>query len=363
MEMTTIYFASVLILATIFGFAAQRSQLCPVGGLREGLNGQGWHRISTYFIVIGVALLATSLIEFMEWVQLDDTKPPYRSSQLAWGRYVIGGFVFGFGMVLASGCGMRNLVRLGQGSAKALIILIVMSITAYIMTRTSVYAEYFMPWLTPMTLDLSSIGNQKLSDVLFATDSNLVQLITSLTIATIIIFVSLRSIKVKQPIYWASALMIGLVVSAGYLLTGGSFGASLIEQSEFMDAPLAGLGSQSFTFAAPMGDLVYWMVEGGEKHLVTFGVLAIFGMIIGSLIAALIFKQFSFAWFASLKDATLSLIGAIMVGIGAVTAMGCSIGHGVTGIATLAAGSFIALFAIGLGAWTGLWVERKWINS
>jgi uncharacterized membrane protein YedE/YeeE len=64
-----------------------------------------------------------------------------------------------------------------------------------------------------------------------------------------------------------------------------------------------------------------------------------------------------------LKDAALSLIGAIMVGIGAVTAMGCSIGHGVTGIATLAAGSFIVLFAIGLGAWTGLWLERKWINS
>ncbi len=73
-----------------------------------------------------------------------------------------------------------------------------MSITAYIMTRTSVYAEYFMPWLKPMTLDLSSIGNQKLSDVLFATDSNLVQLITSLTIATIIIFVSLASLKLNS---------------------------------------------------------------------------------------------------------------------------------------------------------------------
>lgn len=360
MEITTIYSISVLLLAIVFGFAAQRSQLCLVGGLREGINGQGWHRISTYLIIIGVALLATSMIEFMGWIQLDDTKPPYRSSQLAWGRYVVGGFIFGFGMVLAAGCGMRNIVRLGQGSAKALLLLVVMSVTTYIMTRTSVYAEYFMPWLTPMTVDLSSIGSQKLSSLLLMSDSSLVHLMASLAIAALIIFISLRSSKVKQPIYWVSALVIGLAVSAGYLLTGGAFGLTLIEQSEFMDAPLAGLGSQSFTFAAPMGDLVHWLMEGAEKHLTTFGVLAIFGMIIGSLIAAFIFKQFHFAWFASFKDAALSILGAALVGVGAVTAMGCSIGHGVTGIATLATGSFMALFAIVLGAWAGLWVEKKW---
>lgn len=363
MEIIMFYFASILVLAMLFGFSAQRSQLCPVGGLREGINGQGWHRMATYFIVIGVALLATSMIEFMGWVQLDDTKPPYRSSQLAWGRYVIGGFIFGFGMVLASGCGMRNLVRLGQGSVKALVLLVIMSITAYIMTRTSVYADYFMPWLTPMTIDLSAQGSQKLSSLVFGSDHPIIQLMLAVVIAVVILGFSIRNTQVRQAKYWVSAMVIGLVVSAGYWLTGGYVGQTLVEQSEFMDAPLAGLGSQSFTFAAPMGDMVHWLMQGMEVHLMTFGVVAIIGMVLGSLIASLTNHSFSIAMFSSVKDAMISGIGAILVGVGAVTAMGCSIGHGITGIATLAIGSFIALFAIGLGAWTGLWVERKWINS
>lgn len=358
-SMLIVYFVAVLALSVVFGFAAQKSQLCPVGGLRDVRNGDGWHRLATYFIVIAVALLATSLIEYLGMVQLDDTKPPYRTTQLAWGRYLIGGFIFGFGMVFAAGCGMRNLVRVGQGSTKALVIVAIMSITAYVMTRTDVYAVYFMPWLTPMTWDMSAVGSQKLSSLLFTDGTPLKHWLLAMLIGGGVMVISLRNTTVRAPVYLVSAIAIGLAVTVAYWLTGGVFGVSLLEQIEFMDPPQSGLGSQSFTFAAPMGDLVYWVMQGAPNHLLTFGVLAILGLVLGSFIASLIGRTFLFTWFSSLKDFVLSSLGAILVGVGAVVAMGCSIGHGVTGIATLALGSFMALFAIFIGAWTGLLIEKR----
>jgi hypothetical protein len=236
-----------------------------------------------------------------------------------------------------------------------------MAITAYIMTRTSIYADYFMPWLTPMTADFSRIGSQDLGSLL-ATNSDsvpIMRLITGLLIAGIIVLLALRNDTFRQPKYLVSAIVIGLTIAAGYAITGGSFGQQLIEQAEFMDAPPAGLGTQSYSFAGPMGDVVYWLMNVKETNLITFGVMSFIGLALGSLIASIIHREFSIKFFGSTKDTLVSMIGAILVVVGAVMAMGCTIGHGVSGIATLALGSFVALAAIGAGAYTALIIEKR----
>ena len=355
-----LYLLMIFSLTVIMGYAAQRSQFCPVGGLRDMLNGRGSHRLWTYLAVIAVALVATTLLEYVQYMDLNNTKPPFRNSQFAWGRYIIGGFIFGVGIVL-SGCGMRNLVLFGQGSLKALLLIVIMAITAYIMTRTSIYADYFMPWLTPMTADFSRIGSQDLGSLL-ATSSDsvpIMRLITGLLIAGIIVLLALRNDTFRQPKYLVSAIVIGLTIAAGYAITGGSFGQQLIEQAEFMDAPPAGLGTQSYSFAGPMGDVVYWLMNVKETSLITFGVMSFIGLALGSLIASIIHREFSIKFFGSTKDTLVSMIGAILVVVGAVMAMGCTIGHGVSGIATLALGSFVALAAIGAGAYTALIIEKR----
>lgn len=125
-----------------------------------------------------------------------------------------------------------------------------------------------------------------------------------------------------------------------------------------MDIPPTGLGTQSFTFAAPMGDVVHWLSEP-QWALVSFGVIAVLGLVAGSFIAAVSFKQFKLEGFASSQDFWSSTLGAVMVGFGAVLAMGCSIGHGLSGMATLALGSMVALAAIFAGAYVGIRLDSR----
>ena len=355
------YYLGVLSLAIVFGFTAQRSAFCPVGGIRDWVNQKQFTRLGTYFGAIAVAMFFTATAEGVGWIDLSLTVPPYRSAEFAWGRYIIGGFIFGFGMVLAAGCGMRNLVRMGQGSFKAIWLVALMALMAYLMTRTDFYASWVMPTVSPMTTTLNQSGSQDIASLLVGKSENISTL--RWIIGTLIglgLFVWLmRSSEFKQIKPVATAMIIGGIIVAGYGLTGGSYAAYMQEEASFMDMPPAGLGTQSFTFAAPMGDVVHWMSEP-YLPLVTFGVLAVLGMVIGSAISALMQRSFKLEGFASGKDFLLSSLGALMVGFGAVLAMGCSIGHGLSGISTLALGSFLALSSILAGAYTGIRLEPYW---
>lgn len=354
------YFLMVLALALIFGFAAQRSAFCPVGGVREWVKERNPVRLATYFGAISVVIAITAWLEATGLVSLNTTTPPYRSGDLAWGRYLIGGFIFGFGMVLAAGCGMRNLIRVGEGSFKALWLVAVMSVVAYIMTRTEFFASWVLPVVAPMTTPLSA-GQQDLGTLLASSDSveSARLWLGSVIGLALLAFLLWRFSAFRRPGPILTSLVIGGVVAAGFVLTGGDYGQYLQEEAMFMETPPNGLATQSFTFAAPMGDVVYYFSDP-QWALVTFGVIAVFGLAIGSLISALMQGTFQWKGFASIKDAWLSTVGAVMVGFGAVLAMGCSIGHGLTGTATLALGSFMALAAILAGAWVGVKLEKHW---
>jgi hypothetical protein len=367
MEETTLfsafwpYYAGVFALALIFGFAAQRSAFCPVGGLREWVTERRFGRLGTYFGAIAVAMLLTAVAEGLGLLDLSQTMPPYRSAEFAWGRYVLGGFIFGFGMVLAAGCGMRNLVRVGQGSFKAVWLVVVMALMAYLMTRTAFYADWVMPVVAPLSMTFADGGAQDLATLLAGQTESAATLrwVLGALIGLGIFAWLLKSAEFKQLKPVMTALVIGGVVAGGYALTGGSYAGYMQDEASFMEVPPTGLATQSFTFAAPMGDAVYWLTDP-QWALVSFGVLAVLGMVIGSLIGALFFGQFKFEGFASGNDFLLSSLGALMVGFGAVLAMGCSIGHGLSGTATLALGSFVALASILAGAYTGIRLEVSW---
>lgn len=353
------YYLGVLSLALIFGFAAQNSAFCPVGGLREWVNQRQFSRLATYFGAIAVAIFLTSLGEGLGFFDLSQTIPPYRTTEFAWGRYVIGGVIFGFGMVLAAGCGMRNLVRLGQGSFKALWLVILIALMAYLMTRTDFYATWIMPLVEPLNISFATSGSQDIASLLFSQteQTGLYRMILGALIGILLFAMLLRSSAFKQRQPLLTAMVIGAVITAAYALTGGAYADYMTEEASFMDVSPAGLGVQSFTFAAPMGDMVHWLSQQ-QWALVSFGVVAIVGMIMGSAISALLKGQFKVEGFASKKDFVTSSLGALLVGFGAVLAMGCSIGHGLSGTASLALGSFVALAAILFGAYIGIRIEK-----
>ncbi|WP_178860888.1 YeeE/YedE family protein [Thiomicrorhabdus cannonii] len=353
------YYLGILFLSLTFGFAAQYSAFCPVGGLRDWVNQYQFSRLATYFGAIAVALFLTSLGEGLGLFDLSQTMPPYRTAEFAWGRYVVGGFIFGFGMVLAAGCGMRNLVRLGQGSIKALWLVVLIALMAYLMTKTDFYANWVMPLIAPLSVNFNNSGSQDIASLLFGKTEQLATLRAMLgaSIGAILFILLLKSSAFKQRQPLITAVVIGGVIASAYILTGGSYSAYMLEETSFVDTPPAGLGVQSFTFAAPMGDLVHWSLQP-QWALLSFGVVAVLGMIVGSAISAIIKGQFKIEGFSSKKDFVVSSLGALLVGFGAVLAMGCSIGHGLSGTATLALGSFVALAAILGGAYFGIRMEK-----
>lgn len=115
-------------------------------------------------------------------------------------------------------------------------------------------------------------------------------------------------------------------------------------------ASTAALASQSFTFINPMGQTLGYVMKGFDSSLLTFGIMALAGVIAGSLLWALVSRSFRIEWFASLRDFVNHLIGAILMGFGGVLAMGCTIGQAVTGFSTLALGSILTFIAIVLGS-------------
>jgi hypothetical protein len=112
----------------------------------------------------------------------------------------------------------------------------------------------------------------------------------------------------------------------------------------------APLSPQSFTFINPMGQTLGYAADGFSKVALTFGVMAVFGVVLGSFIWSLLGNSFRFEWFVSFKDFLNHFVGAVLMGFGGVLAMGCTIGQGITGVSTLALGSIITFISIVFGS-------------
>ncbi|MEW6693114.1 MAG: YeeE/YedE family protein [Pseudomonadota bacterium] len=360
MEPTTILLLAVLGLALVFGAAAQFSRVCVPGGLSDWMFRGEHGRLAAYFIAIGVAVIGTGLLQALAGIDLNDTKPPYRSPEFAWGRYAIGGFLFGVGMVLARGCPVRNLVKLGQGNLQSLPVLAVMAVTAYAMTRTSLYAETFMPWVGGLSLNLTSFGiaHQDLASLLGGGAG--LALALAIIVGLAFLALSARALPpstTRRSATWLGGGLIGATVAAAYWLTGGPLGQKALEAAAMMESPPEGLGIQSFTFAAPLGDVVHYLGHPTATSAITFGVVAVAGVLLGALLSAVVRREFAVQRFGAPREWARTLGGAVLVGVGSVLAMGCTVGHGLSGIATLALGSFVGLAAILAGAWGALKLE------
>lgn len=358
------YLLYVLALSVVFGAAVQFSRFCLLGGMSSYMFSRDGGRMAVYLGAIGVTVLATTLVQWWVGLDLNQTRPPYRTPDFAWGRYLIGGLMFGVGMVLARGCPVRSLVKSSQGNLQALVAIAIMAVGAYAMTRTDLYQSAFLPWIGQLSVDLSAYGiaHQDLASLLGGGDLLYFVLAAALTIA--LLFTSWRWLPLRgNGLAWLGILLIGGVVGMGFWVTGGSPGQAADMASMMQNLPQEGLGTQSFTFSAPLGDVVYFLQNVTNPSTITFGVVAVAGVFLGSLISALVRRDVRFAGLSGWREWLRTVVGAAMVGVGAVLAMGCTVGHGLTGFSTLALGSMLSLAAIMLGAWATLRIERRVIKA
>jgi uncharacterized membrane protein YedE/YeeE len=144
--------------------------------------------------------------------------------------------------------------------------------------------------------------------------------------------------------------VVGAAVAAGWYLTAGSIGVSWKEWADMSALPPSRVEVQSFTFISPMADGLRYLMAPSNLDLVNFGIMALTGVLAGSFMYAIVSRSFRIEWFVSAADFARHAAGAVLMGIGGVLAMGCTIGQAISGVSTLALGSFLTFAAIVAGS-------------
>lgn len=365
---------AVFAIAFFMGAIANKTNFCTMGAVSDWVNMGDTGRIRAWILAMAVALIGVIIIEASGTASVDSTLPPYRGSNFAWLEYILGGVMFGIGMTLGSGCGNKTLIRLGGGNIKSLILFVTISIFAYFMinpfpgTDATIYSVLFYPWTSPATASLST--SQDLGSViggLFSTDTGNARTVIGLLIAAFMLWFVFKSADFRSSFdNKLGGTSIGIAVLAAWLATstlvtvdadGESLSWTEYASAESWDmieddaeARPRDVGVQSFTFINPIGQTLRYGVNGFDNTYFTFGLAAVLGVIFGSLAWALISRGFRVEWFANMKDFVTHLTGGILMGVGGVLALGCTIGQAVTGISTLAMGSFLAFGGIVFGS-------------
>lgn len=343
--------------AFVMGAVAHKTNFCTMGAVSDWVNMGNKGRLWAWFTAIAVAILGTMAIQVFAGVSLDSTIPPYRTASFAWLRYLLGGALFGIGMTLAGGCGSKTLINIGGGSLKSVVVLLIAGVFAYLMTKTAFYATLFHGWVSATTIDLTAYGmqSQSLADMLQPLlgieNAQLLYWFMGGALALAILFFAFRDPGYrKNKNNFIGGSVVGLAIVVAWYVSGGSLGREALEAVEWLDQKPLGVGVQSYTFINPMGETLYYLASPTKTLLITFGVASLLGVILGSLVYAVASGKFHIAWFKTRTDFIKHAMGAVLMGIGGVLAMGCTIGQGITGVSTLALGSFLALAGIIFGA-------------
>ena len=336
-------------LAVVFGAVASRVNFCTMGAVTDVVTMGDWRRMRMWLLAIAVAIAGATWLEATGLVDLG--KSIYTAPKVAWASHLVGGFLFGFGMTLASGCGSRLLLRFGAGNLKSLVALLVLAVSAY-MTLKGLFAVWRVATLDALRLDVGAIGavHSDLGEVLTAVSGgSSSKLALSLAIAAAVAAFALASREFRSSrAMIGGALIIGAVIVAGWYVTGHL--GHLAEDPRTLEEAYVGTNSgrpESYSFVAPVGyTLELLLLWSDQSRIVTFGIAGVLGMIVGAAGVALATRSFRWEGFASIEDLVNHIVGGVLMGFGGVTALGCTIGQGLTGLSTLALGSLIAFAAI-----------------
>jgi len=341
-------------LAVVFGAIAQRTHFCTMGAVADIVNMGDWTRMRMWVMAMGVAMLGFNLMVALGWVQAGQSV--YAGPKLIWLSNLLGGLMFGFGMVLASGCGSKTLVRIGSGSLKSVVVFFVLAVAAYATLR-GITAVARVASVDTVALNLP-VGQDLPSLLAHATGASVKSLALWLGGGLGLLLVGWGLLRAEGRS--GEALLAGLGLGAvivGVWWVSGRLGY-LSEHPLTLEAVFLATNTQrmeSLTFVAPVAYTVDWLILFSDKSKVlTIGIVSTVGVVLGSALVALFTGSFRWEGFAGTEDTANHVVGALLMGVGGVTAMGCTVGQGMSGVSTLALGSFIALAAIMGGAVLGL---------
>ena len=342
--------------AFILGAISARTQFCTLGAVSDIVNMNDFSRMRMWVLAMAVAIMGAQILYALGLIDL--SKSFYVRPNITWASYIVGGLMFGVGMTLASGCGSRTLVRIGGGNVKSLVVFVFLGIAAY-MTIKGLFGVWRSDYLDVLNSDIGArgIAGQDLGNLLnfHGIEKKVAQIGSASAIVFAMLVFVLKSADFRKSWDgWLGGLGYGLAVVAGWYITAHiGFGENVDLEMVFFGTNSK--QAESLTFVAPIGySLELLMLWSDKSLMVTFGIASTIGMILGSFAYSLVFKRFRWEGFADAEDTRNHIVGAVLMGAGGVTAMGCTIGQGVTGLSTLALGSFIALASMIVGCYATL---------
>ncbi|MFO0996066.1 MAG: YeeE/YedE family protein [Alphaproteobacteria bacterium] len=331
----------------ILGAVGLRANFCVMGSISDIWITGDWRRFRGWLLAIAVALLGTEALRLAGAITLDGAA--YLAPSFGWVAAILGGLLFGIGMTLAGGCAHRCLVRTGAGSLKALLVIVIMALSAFACSE-GVLAPA-RRWIAEFGTMMSTAKSQDVSLLLataFGIQATWLRTAIAGALAAVLLWFCFKDRPFRAS--WrniVAGLSIGAIVPFGWLVTGGLMGK-------------ASRAPDSFNFVTPLGDAASY-VSGGERML-SFGIAAVPGVVIGSFLAVAWPWRFRIEAPSDRKDTIHLALGGAFMGVGGTLALGCTIGQGVTGVSTLALGSLLAWGAIVAGSVLCLryleWSER-----
>jgi len=303
-----------------------------------------------WLLAIAVAILGSTALELAGILKLSNSI--YPGPNFTWLSYIVGGLLFGIGMTLGSGCGSKTLIRIGSGNLKSLVVALVLGITAY-MTLKGVLAVFRVAAIDPVSATLAGPQDlpSLLAPLLGVGKPAVLAALGGAVAAGLLVFVfKAREFRTFDNVLGGAVA--GLVVVGCWFLSGhiGHVAEDPVTLEEKFLATNSGR-MESFSFVAPFGYLLELLMLWSDKsRVVTLGIAAVLGMVGGSLAWSLATRTFRLESFRDSTDLINHLAGGALMGFGGVLALGCTIGQGISGLSTLALGSFLAFFSIVAGA-------------
>lgn len=322
-----------------FGVVGLLSGFCLLSSLRDWWTAGDSRKIRSYAIAVAVAIAGTQALAGFGAVDLSKTL--YLQPSFSAPVMFIGGVLFGLGMVLSNGCASRALVLLGKGNLRSLVVLVVIGITAQMALKGLLAPARLAAIQFTQTAPAFVSGPAALAS--FGVDLGVARIAATLIVSgALVMFAFSDSSFRKAYRHIAAGAAIGALVVAGWFATG------TLAFDDFKPAPVT-----SLTFVSPIADSVQFTMLSTALSA-NFGIALVAGVLIGSLLTAVLTGRFSLEGYSSANHTARSIGGAALMGVGGAMAYGCSIGQGLTGLSTLALPSLIAVSGIVAGAAIGI---------
>lgn len=340
-------------LSFLFGAIVQKTHFCTMGAIGDLLAMGDSARLRQWALAAGVAIIGFWAL--VAAGQIDPAATLYSGARWLWLSSLVGGFLFGFGMVLGSGCGSKTLVRLGAGNLKSVVVLMALGLAAFatlkgitgvlrVATVDRVAVDFDQPALLPLGLAGAT-----------GWTTGAAGLLAALVLGGGLMLWALLGRGFRTADNLLAGFGIGALVVAMWWVSGHL--GFLAEHPQTLEAAYIATYSgraEALTFVGPVAHTLEWLLffSDANRHL-TLGVASVFGVVAGSAVTALVRREFRWEGFRDIEDLARHLVGGLLMGVGGVTAVGCTIGQGLSGISTLSATSFTAVAGILAGGVAG----------